>query len=104
MKTDQATLVLASLLRSGRRFQSHDLGQTTRQRIATIQQLLEEYEEKLSSPDATEAPAKLAEAYRLLKAEPPSGAEQTVLAAVNQAEPTAETNAWQAFLAEFFDG
>lgn len=69
-----------------------------------MQLLLEEYEQKLSSSDSTEASDKLAEAYRVLNADPPNGAEQILLAAVNKAERTAEMNAWQAFLAEFFDG
>src|SRR5262245_30347962 len=104
MQTDQATLVLASLLRSGRRFQSQDLSKAVRQRIALLQELLEEYEAKLSQPEVGDA---LGQAYLLMNTEPPPGAaadwESAVLSATNKADLIAEAEAWRSFLAECLD-
>jgi hypothetical protein len=105
MQTDQATLVLASLLRSPRRFQSYDLSKAAREHIGAIQQLVEEYEEKQSAADYAGALAALHKAYGMLQAEPPDAAtadlanwKHSVLAAADKADLAAEMDAWRALL------
>jgi hypothetical protein len=104
MQTDQATLVLASLLRSPRRFQSYDLSRAAREHISDVQQLVEEYEEKQSAADYAGALAALEKAYGMLQAEPPTETadlanwKHPVLAAADKADLAAEMDAWRALL------
>jgi hypothetical protein len=71
MNTDHATLVLASSLRSPRRFRRFDLSKSAQQRLAAIQQLLETFDKLTFASDFDQALARLNEAYRLLDVEPP---------------------------------
>jgi hypothetical protein len=105
MQTDQATLVLASLLRSPRRFKSYDLSRAAREHIGVIQQLVEEYEAKQSAADYAGALAALDKAYGLLQATPVEGTsvdlanwKHPVLAAADKADLAAEMDAWRALL------
>jgi len=104
MNTEQATVLVASLLRSQRVFQTFDLSKEAKKRVVAIQRLVEEYEASISSPDASQARDKLVAAYPLLGAKPPSDApaqvEQAILQAVNKADHAAEAVAWRSFLAE----
>lgn len=107
MRAAQATLVLASLLRSHRRFQSFDLGKIARERVFALQKLLEDFEEIATLADCPQALAKLDAAYHLLSAEPPLASPEDipnrvhpVLAAVDRADMAAELAAWQALLRE----
>src|SRR5262245_23601803 len=107
MNTGQATLVLASLLRSGRRFQSHNLSKTVMARIAVVQEVLEEYGNKLSAADTNAAQLSLEQAYFLMNVKPPvggtAGLEADMLAAVKKSDLLAEAEAWHTFLMECLD-
>jgi hypothetical protein len=103
MNTDQATLVLASLRRAPRGFRSFDISNAARQRLDSVQHLLETYGKKTKASAHDEALAKLNEAYRLLGAEPPSGDAASLpsrkhpfLVAFDNPNPGAETDAWKA--------
>jgi hypothetical protein len=107
MRTEQATLILASLLRSPRRFQSHDLPRLTKERVLALDKLLDEFLEMTSLPDCPQALAKLEAAYRLLEAEPPTaderdlpGRSHPVLIAVDRPDQAAELTAWHTLLRE----
>jgi hypothetical protein len=107
MRTDQATLILSSLLRSPRRFQSYDLPRLTKERVLALDKLLDEFQDMTVLPDCPQALAKLDAAYLLLGAEPPTAEPDDlprrlhpVLMAVDQAEQAAELAAWQALLKE----
>jgi hypothetical protein len=107
MTTDQATLVLASLLRAPRGFKSTDLSRTASQKLAAIQQLLETYRKETKSSQHADALAQLDQAYRLLEVEPPSGDTSALasrkhpfLVAFDKPNPAAETDAWRALLVQ----
>src|SRR5438046_2188229 len=59
MRTDQATLILSSLLRSPRRFQSYDLPRLTKELVLALDKLLEEFQDMTELPDCPQALAKL---------------------------------------------
>jgi hypothetical protein len=107
MNTDQATVILASLLRSPRRFRSYELSQAARQRLVSIQHLLETYDNKTLSSDYEEALARLNQAYRMLDAVPPAASSDDLssrmhpmLLAFDNPNLGAEGDAWRMLLAE----
>ena len=107
MNTDRATLILATLLRSPRRFRSFELSKSAKQRLAAIQQLLETFDKLTFASDFEQALAQLNEAYRLLDVEPPTAdstsltsRQHPMLVAFDNPHPGAETDAWKAFLIE----
>ncbi len=107
MGTDQATLVLASLLRSPRRFQSFDLSGTAKQLVFALEKALEDYEHRNRAPDPPLALAALNGAYALLSASPPpakaealTSRKHPVLVAVDREDRSAEVAAWHGLLAE----
>jgi hypothetical protein len=107
VQTDQATLVLGSLLRGPRRFQSHDLAAGARKRLFALESVVEAFAAFAQAPDPGQALTKLEEAYRMLGAVPPNaGADDVVarrhpaLVAADQPDRDAETAAWHALLAE----
>jgi len=107
MHTDQATLILASLLRTSRGFKSHNLERGVRLQILDADRLLDTYRWACNNYDYTLALAKLNAAYRALDAEPPSAAVESIaerrhpaLIATDQIDRAAEMRAWQALLAE----
>jgi len=107
MRTDQANLILSSLLRSPRRFQSYDLPRLTKEKILALDKLLDEFQDMTGLPDCPQALAKLEAAYLLLGAEPPAAEpddlpdrSHPVLVAVDQQDQAAELAAWQALLKE----
>jgi hypothetical protein len=111
MQTDQATLVLSSLLRPSRRFQSYDLGKAAKQRIFAVEGLLEAFEEAAKRADSTDALAMIEAAYRSLGAEPPAAGakdilsrQHPVLVAADSADASGEARAWHTFLAEIEGG
>ena len=69
--TNHATLILASLQRAPRTFQSYDLSKTARQRVDAVQQLLGEYQHRLAEFDHAGALARIDRAYGVLGADPP---------------------------------
>jgi hypothetical protein len=108
MNTDHATLVLASSLRSPRRFRSFDLTKSAQQRLAAIQQLLESFDKLTFASDFDQALARLNEAYRLLDVEPPpadsaslTGRKHPMLFAFDNPHPGAETDAWRVLLVQW---
>jgi len=107
MKTDRATLILASLLSSPRRFRSYELSKAAKQRLATVQHLLEGFDKLTFASNYAEALSQLNQAYRELEAEPPPGTaddltsrKHPVLFAFDNPNPGAETDAWRAFVSE----
>jgi hypothetical protein len=111
MQTHQATLILASLQRSPRGFQSYDLSKPARQCVDEAQRLLGEYQHRLSHFDHVGALAKVEQAYHLLRAVPPPATPEDMdegthpmMLAVGQADQAAETEAWRVFLSEMLEG
>lgn len=107
MKTDRATLLLASLLNSPRRFRSYELSKSAKQRLASVQHLLEAYDKMTFASNYGEALSQLDQAYRLLQAEPPpstsddlTSRKHPVLMAFDNPNPGAESDAWRAFVNE----
>jgi len=107
MGTDQATLVLASLLRAPRRFQSYDLTGQAKKQIIALEKALEEFDEAIQAANPPQALVKLTEAFGLLGATPASGVAEDltsrkhpVIMAVDREDRPAEVAAWHAFLAD----
>lgn len=106
MNTDQATYLMAFLLRAPRRGSSWELKKAAKQRLATIQHALEAYE-KLTFSSDEQALAQLNHIYTLLNAKPPSATDKDLatrkhplLKALDSPSPGAETDAWKTFLTE----
>jgi len=106
MDTNQATYVLAFLLRAPKRAQSWELPKAAKHRIASIQHALEAFS-KLTFSSDQEALAELNHAYVLLDATPPPASHQELGArkhpiqkVMDTPNPGAETEAWKSFLAE----
>lgn len=107
MQTAYATLILASLQRSPRVFQSFDLSKLARQRVDEVEQLLGEYRHRLTEFDHAGALARLERAYQALGAVPPpagpndmDAGTHPMMRAVAQDNHAAETEAWRVFLSE----
>jgi hypothetical protein len=107
MRIDQATLILSSLLRSPRRFQSYDLPRLAKERVLALDKLLDEFQEMTGLQDCPQALAKLDAAYLLLGTTPPAAEpddlpsrSHPVLIAVDQQDQAAELAAWQELLKE----
>src|SRR5215831_19347231 len=105
MQTAHATLILASLQRTPRAFQSYDLNKPARQRVDAVQQLLGEYRHRLAEFDYGGALSRLAMAYEALGAPAPlaaaadmDDATHPMMRAVAQPDHAAETEAWRVFL------
>jgi hypothetical protein len=105
MNTEQATLLLASLVRTQRRFQSYDVNNPSRERIDAVQELLQEFKKQLADALTT-----LEKAYRLVGAEPPpatpadlENGRHPVMLAIAKVDPLAEMTAWRMFLSEMFE-
>jgi hypothetical protein len=107
MTTDQATLILASLLRTPRSFRSFDISDAARKRLDNVQQLLETVGKKTKASAYDDALVHLNAAYRLLGAEPPRGysgaltsRKHPFLVAFDKPNPGAETDAWKSLLTQ----
>jgi hypothetical protein len=110
MLTKYATLVLASLQRSPRMFQSFDLSKVARQRIDAVQLLLTEYRHRLADFDPAGALVRIERAYAELGAAPPpatpadvDGSAHPMMVAVATDDHAAETEAWRVFLSSLSD-
>jgi hypothetical protein len=107
MQTAHATLILASLQRTPRAFQSYDLNKPARQRVDAVQQLLGEYRHRLAEFDYAGALSRLARAYEALGAPKPAAeaddmdaGTHPMMLAVAHEDHAAETEAWRVFLSE----
>src|SRR5262249_11232190 len=105
MKTEQATLILASLLRAPRRFRSYELSKAAKVQLTNIQQLLESYDHLAGSSDYGGALIKLNEAYQSLEAVPPASSSDDLpqrkhpfLLAFDNPKPGPETDAWKMYV------
>ena len=107
MNTDRASLILASFLRSPRRFRSFELSLAAKQRLVSIQHILETFDKLTFASDIEQALAQLNEAYRLVGAQAPAADSNSLtsrthpmLEAFDNPQPGAETDAWKLFLNE----
>jgi hypothetical protein len=109
MQTEQATAILASLLGTPPRFRTFSLSKAAVARVGALEELLEEYLEKVGrTPDFAGALVKLEAAYRLLGVDPPAACAEDlvewrhpVLVTIDNKDPVAEADAWRCLLTEW---
>ena len=111
MDTEQGTLVLASLLRVPRRFQSRILGPMAKQRLVAVQKVLDEFDTSLWRADYPRALEKLNAAYGLLEVQPPPATSDDILdqrhpvqVALEHMDQEREMRAWHVWLAGLTTG
>lgn len=111
MRTEQATLVLASLMRPRRMFQSYDLGAAAKKLVIEVQKALETFEAEANAGRHAAALEKVNESYRLLGATPPAADADSLAArrhpllesADRPAGGGEEAEAWRALLSQVED-